>query len=188
MAARKVNLNGLRQLTQYRSWINPEAIKKDIVRALEREGRRLIQLAYASRGFENRTKNLKDSYCYGVFIGKNLLSSGFLTPNKDATETNRGWDGREEAIAFLERIGDKIEDPSRISLVIGVGLFYGGILEAGEPPLRAKYRVLANIETDLQELAAYGINGYKYNVKYDFSKTSRIGWDGPYSDILNKDY
>lgn len=186
MPPRKVNLNGLRQLKQYRAWINPEAIEKDIIRALEREGRRLIQLAYASRGFTNRTMNLKDSYCYGIFIGNKLFSSGFLTDTPDATEDNRGWNGRDEAIAFLERVGDKIKDKSRISLVIGVGLFYGGILEAGEPPLHAKYRVLANIETDLQELRTYGINGYKYNVKYNFSKTARIDFDGPYTDMLNK--
>ena len=181
MPRKNVKLNSLRQLKQYRAQINPKAIEEDIIRALEREGKRLIQLAYASRGFENRTKNLKDSYCYGVFIGNNLFSSGFLTSAREATQDNRGWNGREEAEAFLERVGRKIKDPSRISLVIGVGLFYGNILE------KWGYRVLANIETDLQELKAYGINGYKYNVKYDFDKSNLKIDDERYTDILNRD-
>jgi hypothetical protein len=133
----------------------------------------LIQLAYASREFENRTKNLKDSYCYGVYVGKDLISSGFLTPTPDATHSNRGWDGRVEAEAFLEEVSEKMK-PEKISLVIGVALFYGSILEAGQPPLHRKYRVLANIESDLRELAQYGVRGIKYKGYYDAEAENSI--------------
>jgi hypothetical protein len=46
--------------------------------------------------------------------------------------------------------------------VIGVALFYGSILED-----KWGYRVLANIHTELQELAQYGIQGVKYKAHYN---------------------
>jgi hypothetical protein len=162
---RKVSIKSIANLNQYRKRINAEIIKKDIIGALDKEGRRLIQLAYASREFENRTKNLKDSYCYGVFVGKNMLSSGFLTSEPDATKTNRGWSGRVEAEAFLDKVGKRLKN-DKISLVVGVALFYGSILEAGAPPLHRKYRVLANIEMDLRDLAQYGVGGNKYKARF----------------------
>lgn len=170
---RVVKINSIPNLVQYRKKIDADAVKNDVIGALDREGRRLIQLAYASREFENRTKNLKDSYCYGVFVGKDLIKSGFLTSSPDATKTNRGWSGREEAEAFLSEIGDRINH-ERISLVIGVALFYGSILEEGKPPLRKKYRVLANIETDLRELMRYGVKGLKYKAKYDIDAENSV--------------
>lgn len=162
---RKVLIKSIPNLSQYRKKINADAIKNDIIGALDREGKRLIQLAYASREFENRTKNLKDSYCYGVYVGKDMLSSGFLTSTPDATQTNRGWSGRVEAEEFLAKVGKGLKN-DKISLVIGVALFYGSILEAGKPPLHRKYRVLANIEMDLRDLAQHGVKGYKYKARY----------------------
>lgn len=162
---RKVSIKSIANLNQYRKKIDADAVKNDIIGALDKEGRRLIQLAYASREFENRTKNLKDSYCYGVFVGRNMVSSGFLTSSPDAATTNRGWSGRVEAEAFLEQVGKRLKG-DKISLVVGVALFYGSILEAGAPPLRRKYRVLANIEMDLRDLAQYGISGEKYKARF----------------------
>lgn len=158
---RVVKLNSIKQLRQYREWINVDAIKNDAIAALEREGKRLIQLAYASRGFENRTMNLKDSYCFGVFDGRKLVKSGFLTRNPEAERENRGWNGRLEAEAFLEEIGSR-QKREGLSLVIGVALFYGQILED-----KWGYRVLANIHTELQELDQYGIQGVKYKAHYN---------------------
>ena len=95
-----------------------------------------------------------------------MVAKGFLTKAPDATRTNRGWEGRIEAEAFLSEIGERFQ-PGSISLVIGVALFYGSILEEGAPPLRKKYRVLANIETDLRELAQFGVRGVKYKAVYN---------------------
>lgn len=162
---RKVSIKSIPNLKQYQKKINAELIKNDIIGSLDREGKRLIQLAYASREFENDTKNLKDSYCYGVFVDGKIVSSGFLTSTPDATKTNRGWSGRVEADAFLEQVGARLKK-NKISLVVGVALFYGSILEAGAPPLRRKYRVLANIEMDLRDLAQYGVRGNKYKARY----------------------
>ena len=162
---RKVSIKSIANLKQYQKKINADAVKNDIIGALDKEGRRLIQLAYASREFENKTKNLKDSYCYGVFVGKNMLKSGFLTSTPDATKTNRGWSGRVEAEAFLSQVGKRLNS-GKISLIVGVALFYGSILEAGAPPLHRKYRVLANIEMDLRDLAQYGVGGNKYKARF----------------------
>lgn len=163
---RVVKIKSIPNLDQFRKKIDEEAIKNDTIGSLNREGRRLIQLAYASREFANQTNNLKDSYCYGVFVGKELRKSGFLTDTPDATKTNRGWSGRDEANAFLSEVGSRFSR-DQISLVVGVALFYGSILEAGNPPLRKKYRVLANIEMDLRDLIRSGVKGYKYKTVYD---------------------
>lgn len=147
-------------MIQYRNRINTKAIEDDIVLALSQEGKRLMQLAYASRGFANRTKNLKDSYCYGVYDKGKLVKKGFLSSAPDAERTNRGWSGRDEAEAFLSQVGEQINRKG-FSLVIGVALFYGSILES------RGYRVLANIEMDLRDLRQSGVKGYKYKTVYD---------------------
>lgn len=158
---RKVSINSIKNLVQFRNRIKPEAVEADLVKSLAEEGKRLMQLAYASRGFENRTKNLKDSYCCGVYYKGKLIDGtvSFLSREPEAEKTNRGWIGRVEAEAFLESVGKQISRKG-YSLVIGVGLFYGGILES------RGYRVLANIEMDLRDLAKYGVKGYKYKARY----------------------
>jgi hypothetical protein len=166
MPPRRVSLSSIRQLRQYRSKIKPEVIKNDLIGGLAEEGRRLIMLAYASRGFENRTKNLKDSYVSAVFDGNRLIPETvrFISETPEATQAHTsGLKGREEAMLFLETMGRQIRRKEGLSLIIGATMFYSSILENMKPP----YRVLANIQTDLEELAKIGVKGLKYVTKYD---------------------
>lgn len=164
--ARKVVIKSIPNLLQYRSRFNPEAVEKDFVESLAEEGRRIIMLAYASRGFKDRTKNLKDSYVSAVFKDGELIrdSIRFLNRdpgNQDATRAHTsGLWGREEAMYFLEDVKDR-QPKEGYSLVIGVGMFYGSILEK-----KWGYRVLANAYTELEALKAHGIKSRKYLTYY----------------------
>lgn len=162
---RKVNLKSLKNLIQYQKRINPELIKNDLIGGLAREGKRLIMLAYASRGWNNRTKNLKDSYVSAVFVDGKLDEStvNFLSRTPEATRSNKGLRGRQEAMFFLEDIGARLKKKG-ICLVIGAAMPYSYKLE------KDGYRVLANIHTDLSELATVGVKGLRYVTKYDLSK------------------
>lgn len=164
--ARKVVIKSIKNLLQYRSKFNPEAVGEDFIESLAEEGRRIIMLAYASRGFENRTKNLKDSYVSAVFKNGRLIESSIRFLNRDPNEQDAekahssGLWGREEAMYFLKDVKDR-QPKEGYSLVIGVGMFYGSILEK-----KWKYRVLANAYTELEALKAHGIKSRKYLAHY----------------------
>lgn len=170
MAYRKVKLNSIRNLIQYRSRINPDKAREDLIGGLAEEGYRLIQLAYASRNWENRTKNLKDSYVSAVFENGVLVKDSvrFLSRMPEAEKTNRGWSGRDEANYFLDEIGGRLKKHG-IALVVGAAMFYAHILE-----VKWKYRVLANIDSELRALAQYGVAGRKYVAKFDLDAENSI--------------
>lgn len=164
--ARKVVIKSIKNLLQYRSKLNPEAVGKDFIESLAEEGRRIIMLAYASRGFNDRTKNLKDSYVSAVFKDGELIEDSIRFLNRDPKEqdatrahTSGLW-GREEAMYFLRDVKDR-QPKEGYSLVIGVGMFYGSILEK-----KWGYRVLANAYTELEALKTRGIKSRKYLTYY----------------------
>lgn len=171
--ARKVVIKSIRNLLQYRSKFNPNAVEKDFIESLAEEGRRIIMLAYASRGFENRTKNLKDSYVSAVFKNGHLIESSIRFLNRDPNEQDAekahssGLWGREEAMYFLEDVKNR-QPKEGYSLVIGVGMFYGSILEK-----KWGYRVLANAYTELEALKAHGIKSRKYLTYYSLDSEEK---------------
>lgn len=178
---KKVYINSLRSLNQYRQRIlPPNAVKQDIIDYLTREGKRIIELAYASRGFENRTGNLHDSYVSAVFDNGHLVKnsvrylSGEELSKKDmgkGIEYENSYiggeteykTGREEAEAFLHKWQFSKGRPGGIQLVVAAAMFYSGIVESHG------YSVLANIDLDMQNLARQNLSGTKYlsHIKLD---------------------
>lgn len=176
MARKYVRINSLKNFAWAKSKLNPEAVKNDLINSLADEGLRLIRLAYASRDWKNRTKNLKDSYVSAVFEDGKLVSSSvrFLSPadSPEATQAHTsGLRGREEAMFFLEEVGSKLKrqkGTGGLALVIAATMPYASILET--PDEKWGYRVISHINTELQELISYGVTSIGYRAKYDLKK------------------
>lgn len=165
------SISSLRQLMQYRSRINPKAIEEDLIGALAREGQRIINLAYASRGFENESWNLHDSYVSAVFKGGRLVPGTVRYVGEEKSKYFREVEvgdkadsqpvsGREEANKFLRTLQFSPR-PGGIALIIGAAMFYSGIVES------RGYSVLANVQTDLEELSKIGVKGVSYLAHID---------------------
>ena len=170
MARKYVRINSLKNLDWARSRLKPSAVKDDLINSLAEEGLRLIRLAYASRDWENRTKNLKDSYVSAVFDGNVLVERTirFLSSDPDATQAHSsGLRGREEAGYFLAEVGAKLKKQknSGISLVIAATMPYASILESRNE--RWGFRVISHVNTELQELIRYGVTSIGYRAQYD---------------------
>lgn len=186
MALPKLKIKSLAQiksLRQYKTknFIKPEELEKDIIASLTKIGERLIQEAYLSKSYQNRTGNLHDSYVSGVFKNGVLVkgSDRYLsdlvdtngnvhrTPSVEIGDTMSGdteyTSGREEAKRFLAKWPFSQGRPSGIVLVIAAAMYYSGILESRE------FRVISHIRGDLEELARHGITTMKYNAHIDES-------------------
>lgn len=107
---------------------------------LEAHGKRILQECAEEADYENDTYNLIDSYAYGVYYHGKLVRYGFVTPTKRATKQHHKMWGRDEVKAYLE---GGYTPEGVYDLVIVASMFYGGILEAGKPPLKRKYRVIS---------------------------------------------
>lgn len=173
--AKKVNINSLRNLKYFRDMIKPNLVKEDLIAGLAREGERIIKLAYHSRGFKDRTYNLRDSYVSAVYENGRLLKDTIRYVGKpkarvsvEVGETADGdtalTTGREEAERFLSKYQFSKGRKNGIQLVIAAAMFYSGIVES------RGYSVLLNVETDLRDLARMGYNGTKYLAHIDLNQ------------------
>lgn len=178
--AKKVSITSLRNLPQYISKINPTLVENELIGALAREGQRIINLAYASRGFENQSWNLHDSYVSAVFKGGKLVPGTVRYVGKEESKWFRDVataekkdtqpvSGREEANKFLNTLRFSPR-PGGIALIIAAAMFYSGIVES------RGYSVLANVQTDLNELATVGVKGVSYlaHIDLDYSSSPSI--------------
>ena len=175
--ARKMHINSLRNLVQYRNAIRPDLVEDDLINALAREGQRIINLAYLSRGFKDRTYNLHDSYVSAVFkngvwlknttryVGEEKAEFALEYGELASGDPEMGT-GRDEANKFLAKLQFSPGRPNSIALVIGAAMFYSGIVES------RGYSVLANVETDLEELSKRGLKGVKYLAHIDLDYAS----------------
>lgn len=176
---RRMHINSLRNLVQYREKfvIRPDIVEQELIESLAREGERIIRLAYASRGFKDRTYNLRDSYVSAVFKNGVWLKSTTryvgepksniaLEYGEMASGDPEMGNGRDEADKFLAKLQFSGGRPSGIALIVGAAMFYSGIVES------RGYSVLANIQTDLETLARKGVQGVKYLAHIDLDYAS----------------
>ena len=162
-------------LRQYRDGLNVSKICDTAAQALAREGERIIQQAYASKDWENRTYNLYNSYVSAVFYNGALIDGRktvggvkftqstirFAGPEHipdDPEATIRQVNGvviekgRDEAINFLKSYQRTHRGQKSLKLVIAAAMFYSGILES------KGYSVLSQVTTELDELFRKGVN------------------------------
>lgn len=149
---KKMHINSLMNLKNFSSMINADEVSQVIIDALARKGEEIIQESLRLKTYEHQTKNLLDSYVYGVYKDGELVKSREIT--REAKVPNHKIWGYQEAAKFLDEMADEVGDG--IALVVGAAMFYSGILESNG------YVVLANIEASMNRILENGIKGSGY--------------------------
>lgn len=153
-------LKQLANLRNFSHMFSLDKITQPIVQALLKDGRRIIMEAYKSRRWKNRTGNLRDSYVAAVVSKGRVLGWTYVDQDhadydeRDVisdTHNITTESGRKEAINFVLSYAKQHSKADKIILVVGVAMFYAGILES------QGYRVLTNIDVNLQEIAEHGV-------------------------------
>lgn len=175
MAKRKIHINSLRNLVQYRNMIpDPNLLEQDMIMSLADIGEKIIKMAYVTKTFTDRTFNLRDSYVSAVFNKGRLVEGTKRHVGEPKSETALEYDdlatgdpemttGREEADKFIAKWSFSSGRPSGITLVVAAAMFYSGILESD----RYKYLVISHIQDELDALARNGYTTMKYKAHID---------------------
>lgn len=144
---------------------DPKRVTDKIVAILANEGYRIIKKAYDSKGWENRTYNLHNSYVSAVYVKGKLRSDSirYLSNEPKPPKSEYAWkaenrpygdidieNGRKEAENFLASYG-RNHKTHGIRLVVAAAMFYSGFLEA------KGYRVLSTVQADLESLSREGL-------------------------------
>lgn len=133
-----------------------KAIKK-LLDSLENDARRILRECVEERTYQHRTRNLYDSYGYGIYVDGELKRTGYLSSSPMAKVPRHiyGKDvrGREEIRSYLE--GNKKK--GGIALAIVAAMPYAKILEEGGGRLKHSYRVISMSFQKLEQIAG------KYN-------------------------
>lgn len=177
MAKRRISINSLRNLRQYRDMFkipDPEQFEMDAIMTLADIGEKIIKMAYSTKTYKDRTFNLRDSYVSAVF------KNGRMVPNTNryvgdpkstialeydllASGDPEMTTGREEADKFLAKWGFAAGRGGGLVLVVAAAMFYSGILESD----KYNYLVISHIDKELQELSARGFTTMKYKAHID---------------------
>lgn len=146
--------------------------QKEINKMVERlslDGKALVEKAYKTRGFIDRTYNLHDSYGSAVYYNGVLQPNSIYYLQEQATEAKKWYGkmlrGRNEIVDFF------IEYKGRgkgFDLVLVAAMPYASILEHGQGTLRGKYQVISGTMSDMRELAR------KYKGSISRTSTSRV--------------
>lgn len=107
------------------------------------EGRRILKECVNEREYEHDTKNLYDSYGYGVYREGRLVGKGFLGAAK--AKESKDWygeeiRGRSEIESFLQ---SEYKSDGGLELVIAAAMPYAVVLEKGSAGLHRKYKVIS---------------------------------------------
>lgn len=121
---------------------------QDLIKFLSNEGQKIVDSQLQNKGYTHRSRNLHDSYGWGVYLNKSLVASGF--PAMQATEGKKWYGetikGREAITDFLR---NKYKPHDGIDLVVAVAMPYGAIVEE-----KYKYEVIATARNDVKRLAS----------------------------------
>lgn len=131
---------------------------KLIEKELEKDAKNVLKECIQEITYTHRTKNLYDSYGYGIYVNGKLTKVGYLSASPQAKES-KNWYG--ETIKGREEIEDYLRNgysPSGvIDLAVAAAMPYAKILEDGSGNLKHSYRVISMSFQKFQELS------YKYN-------------------------
>lgn len=130
-----------------------KAISK-MVDELALEGKRLVEKAYSTKDFTDRTYNLHDSYGSAVYYNGVLQPKSIYYMNSNATKA-RSWYG--EPIYGMNEMIDFFKEyrgtGRGFDLVLVAAMPYASILERGQAGLRRKYKVISGAYSDAKNLA-----------------------------------
>ena len=125
---------------------------KALISQLANDGEKAIREAYEGREFTNRTYNLHDSYGSAVYHNGTLVKSSIRYIGAEMAEEDERY-GRNEVNDFFSNYRPK--NRKGIDLVIVAAMFYADILEEGKGKLKRKYKVIAEGEDYMKNLATH---------------------------------
>ena len=125
---------------------------KALISQLADDGEKAIREAYEGREFTNRTYNLHDSYGSAVYYNGALVKSSIRYVGAEMAEEDERY-GRNEVNDFFSNYRPK--NRKGIDLVIVAAMFYANILEEGKGKLKRKYKVIAEGEDYMKNLATH---------------------------------
>ena len=125
---------------------------KALISQLANDGEKAIREAYEGREFTNRTYNLHDSYGSAVYYNGALVKSSIRYVGTEMAEKDERY-GRNEVNDFFANYRPK--NRKGIDLVIVAAMFYADILEEGKGRLKRKYKVIAEGEDYMKNLATH---------------------------------
>lgn len=125
---------------------------KALISQLANDGEKAIREAYEGREFTNRTYNLHDSYGSAVYYNSTLVKSSIRYVGAEMAEEDDRY-GRNEVNDFFSNYRPK--NRKGIDLVIVAAMFYADILEEGKGKLKRKYKVIAEGEDYMKNLATH---------------------------------
>ena len=125
---------------------------KALISQLADDGEKAIREAYAGREFTNRTYNLHDSYGSAVYYNGTLVKSSIRYVGAEMAEEDERY-GRNEVNDFFANYRPK--NRKGIDLVIVAAMFYADILEEGKGRLKRKYKVIAEGEDYMKNVATH---------------------------------
>lgn len=145
-----------------------KAIEK-MVEQLSKEGKLLVEKAYNTRSFEDRTFNLHDSYGSAVYYNGVLQRNSIYYMSPQATEAKKWYGamlrGRNEIVDFFLEYKGRGKG---FDLVLVAAMPYASILEHSQGSLKKKYKVISGAMSDMEALAR------KYNGVISRTSTSRV--------------
>ena len=125
---------------------------KALISQLADDGEKAIREAYEGREFTNRTYNLHDSYGSAVYYNGTLVKSSIRYVGAEMAEEDERR-GRNEVNDFFSNYRPK--NRKGIDLVIVAAMFYADILEEGKGRLKRKYKVIAEGEDYMKNVATH---------------------------------
>ena len=131
---------------------NGGVLIKALISQLADDGEKAIREAYEGREFTNRTYNLHDSYGSAVYYNGTLVKSSIRYVGAEMAEEDDRY-GRNEANEFFSNYRPK--NRKGIDLVIVAAMFYADILEEGKGRLKRKYKVIAEGEDYMKNVATH---------------------------------
>ena len=160
------SINSLKNLKNFSKWFSKDVLTKTLVDSLLEEGKKIIRKAYESRDWKNKTGNLHDSYVAVVI--NNGVPVKYAKFNKMAQSVvgnfeTKGGDGfslsgSQEVDNFVKSYASRYGGNQRgVRLVVAAVMYYASILEAGNAPLKHKYKVISHVRGDLNEIKKRGI-------------------------------
>ena len=131
---------------------NGGVLIKALISQLADDGEKAIRGAYEGREFTNRTYNLHDSYGSAVYYNGTLVKSSIRYVGAEMAEEDERY-GRNEVNDFFSNYRPK--NRKGIDLVIVAAMFYADILEEGKGRLKRKYKVIAEGEDYMKNVATH---------------------------------
>ena len=125
---------------------------KALISQLANDGEKAIREAYEGREFTNRTYNLHDSYGSAGYYNGTLAKSSIRYVGAEMAEEDERR-GRNEVNDFFSNYRPK--NRKGIDLVIVAAMFYADILEEGKGRLKRKYKVIAEGEDYMKDVATH---------------------------------